>query len=534
MNIELRPYQIDGLNALWNYFQSGNVGNPLLCWPTGTGKSIAPAIFIREVLRLWPNQRFMLLTHVAELLKQNSSILKQVWEEAPLGLHSAGLKKRDTAQPIIYAGIQSAVRKGAPIFGWRDIVFIDEAHLISNDESSIYLNFLATMKLINPALKVIGMTATPYRMGSGMLTDQGSVFTDICHDLTSMENFNKLIADGYLSSLIPLRTRTELDVSDVGIQNGEFVKTQLQGAVDKQHITFKALQELCHAGQNRKSWLIFASGIEHAEHIAEQLGAFGIDCAPVHSKRPAEYNDAAIKAFKHNQLRAIVNYGKLTTGFDHPEIDLIGMIRPTLSVPLWVQMLGRGTRPAEGKENCLVLDFARNTPRLGPINDPVIPKMRKGEAGEMPVKICEACGAYNHTKVRFCANCGNEFSFQIKLVSKAGSEELIKAASSEPVPIVEQFNVLGSHYEKHPGKFEKPPTLKVTYYTSGLPFKEFVCLEHNGMAGKVARDWWRKRHKTEPPSTIDEALKFVSELRCPRFIRVHVNKKYPEILGVEF
>ena len=139
---------------------------------------------------------------------------------------------------------------------------------------------------------------------------------------------------------------------------------------------------------------------------------FGVDCAPVHSKRPADYNDAAIKAFKNNELKAIVNYGKLTTGFDHPQIDLIGMLRPTLSVPLWVQMLGRGTRPAEGKENCLVLDFARNTPRLGPINDPVIPKMRKGEAGEMPVKICEACGAYNHTKVRFVV------SVEANLISK--------------------------------------------------------------------------------------------------------------------
>jgi DNA repair protein RadD len=335
-----------------------------------------------------------------------------------------------------------------------------------------------------------------------------------------------------MAPLIPLRTKTELDVSDVSIQKGEFVATQLQGAVDKAHITYKALQELVHAGNNRKSWLIFASGIEHAEHIAEQLGAFGVDCAPVHSKRPSEYNDAAIRAFKSNSLRAIVNYGKLTTGFNHPEIDLIGMLRPTLSVPLWVQMLGRGTRPA--KKDCLVLDFARNTPRLGPINDPQIPKMKSGIPGEMPVKICENCGAYNHTKVRLCCNCGEEFSFQIKIVSRAGTEELIKAAVTEAIPIIEMFNVIGAHYEKHPAKFGKPPTLKATYYTTGLPFKEWVCLEHPGMAGKMARDWWRRRHREEPPATIDAALQKISELRCPRYIRVHVNKLHPEILAAEF
>jgi len=488
LNIELRPYQIDGLNALWNYFQEGNTGNPLLCWPTGVGKSLAPAMFIKEALRLWPQQRFMLLTHVSTLISQNANVLRQVWENAPLGIHSAGLKQRDTVQPIIYAGIQSAIRKGAPLFGSRDIIFIDEAHLISSDDTSMYQTFLAMMKLINPSLKIIGMTATPYRMGSGMLTDKGGIFTDICHDLTSLENFNKLIADGYLSPLIPQRTQIELDVSNISIQKGEFVATQLQGAVDKAEITFKALQELVHAGHDRKSWLIFASGIEHAEHIAEQLSAFGIDCAPVHSKRPDDYNDAAIKAFKSNELRAIVNYGKLTTGFDAPQIDLIGMLRPTLSVPLHVQMLGRGTRIADGKANCKVLDFARNVPRLGPINDVRIPKPKGNSPGEIPVKICEHCGTYNHISARICCNCSEQFSFQIKLVSKAGTDELIRNAATEPTPIIETFNVLNATYVKWEGKNGKPPTLKATYYTTGLAFNEWVCLEHSGMTNKIKRD----------------------------------------------
>jgi DNA repair protein RadD len=432
------------------------------------------------------------------------------------------------------------------------MIWIDEAHLVSQNENSQYLSFLAIMKLINPHVKIVGMSATLYRMGQGHLTDNG-LFTDVCYDLTSMEGFNKLLNEGYLCPLIPFTTKTRLDVSDVGIQNGEFVSTQLQGAVDKAEITFNALKEICHAGKDRKSWLIFSSGIDHAEHIAEQLGAFGVDCAPVHSKRPADYNEKALSAFRNYELKSIVSFSKITTGFDHPGVDLIGDLRPTISIPLHVQKYGRGMRPVYGeghdlssiegrlaaikngpKPNCVCLDFSRNTPRLGPVNDPRLPTKRGNKEGEVPIKICEMCGAYNHISARTCCNCAAEFSFAVKIVSKAGSDELIKAAASEPVPIIEQFNVLGSHYEKHPGKFDKPPTLKVTYYTTGLQFKEFVCLEHNGMAGKVARDWWRKRHKTEPPSTIDEALKFVSELRCPRFIRVHVNKKYPEILGVEF
>lgn len=237
-----------------------------------------------------------MITHVKELIAQNAEELYKLWPEAPIGIYSAGLKLKQTAQPIIFGGVQSMI-KHPDWFGHRDIAFVDEAHLVSDEESSQYQTFFAFMKLINPNLKIVGMSATLYRMGMGMITQNG-LFTDVVYDKTNLEGFNELLAQGYMAPLIPLRTKTELDVSDVSVAKGEFVSTQLQGAVDKAEITFSALKELVHAGQNRKSWLIFASGIEHAEHIAEQLGAFGVDCAPVHSKRPDDYNDAAIRAFK--------------------------------------------------------------------------------------------------------------------------------------------------------------------------------------------------------------------------------------------
>ncbi len=530
--MQLRYYQQEALDALYNYFITGQCGNPLIGLPTGTGKSVLPAAFIQGIMRRWPNQRFLMVTHVKELIQQNAEELLKVWATAPLGIYSAGLKQKDTAHSIVFGGIQSMI-KHPDWFGHRDIIFVDEAHLISGDDTARYQSFLAFMKLINPNVKVIGMSATLYRMGMGMITENG-IFTDVVYDKTNLEGFNELLAAGYMAPLIPLSTQTQLDVSNISVAQGEFVQTQLQGAVDKAPITFKALQELVHAGQNRRSWLIFASGIEHAEHIAEQLGAFGIDCAPVHSKRTADYNDSAIKAFKSNELRAIVNYGKLTTGFNHPQIDLIGDLRPTLSVPLHVQKYGRGTRTADGKNNCLVLDFARNTPRLGPINDPRIPNKKGNKEGDLPVKLCEACGAYNHISARFCCNCNEPFTFQVKIVAAPGTDEIIRSTVTEPMPIIEQFNVLTAVYAKHEGKFGKPPTLKATYFSGMTAFKEYVCLEHPGMAGKIARDWWRRRHKEEPPATVDEALGRISELRTPKTIRVHVNKKYPEILSADF
>ncbi|WP_214609012.1 hypothetical protein, partial [Mycobacterium tuberculosis] len=109
--------------------------------------------------------------------------------------------------------------------------------------------------------------------------------------------------------------------------------------------------------------------------------------------------------------------------------------------------------------------------------------------GEMPVKICESCGAYNHISARICCQCAEQFKFQQKLVSKSGTDELIRAAANEPLPQIETFNVLTAVYAKHNSKSGKD-TLKTTYYTTGLSFTEYVCLEHNGMAGKIARDWW--------------------------------------------
>lgn len=526
--MQLRPYQQDGLDAIWRYFQDGNTGNPLLAWPTGTGKSIVPAIFINSIMKLWPTQRFLLVTHVKELIAQNAEVLRNVWPEVPLGIYSAGLKQKEAALPVVYAGIQSA-KNNPHLFSHRDIIFIDEAHLINQDDASMYLSFLSTMKLINPALKIIGMTATPFRMGQGMITD-GGIFTDIVHDLCSMDNFNKLVSEGYLSPLVPLRTKIELDVSNVGMAKGEFIQSQLQHAVDVAKVTYDGLRELVEAGHNRRSWLLFASGIEHAEHIAEMLQSFGIDCAAVHSKNSMEFNDKAITAFKNYELRSIVNYGKLTTGFNHPGIDLIGMFRPTMSVPLWVQMLGRGTRPEKGKQNCLVLDYARNTPRLGPINDPMIPR-KKGEAqGEVPVKICDLCGVFNHIKNKTCTACGNEFQFEIKITKSAGHHELIKS----DLPIIETFNVDRVIYTKHQ-KLDKAPCLKVTYFTGIRSFNEWLFPQSmKGPGRHNFHTWWRQRTAVPPPATVDEALMYTNTIRVPLRIDVWVNKANPEIMKAEF
>lgn len=541
--IQARSYQVEAVSAIYTYF-GNNTGNPVVAMPTGTGKSVVIAMFLESVFKYYPNQRVMILTHVKELIQQNYEKLMSLWAFAPAGVYSAGLNRRDVHAPITFAGIGSVAKNWA-MFGHVDLVIIDEAHLVSPTEATMYQVFLAGLMSRNPNLKVIGLTATPWRLGHGKITDPvkndkgeevPGIFTDLCFDITGIEAFNRLIAEGYLAPLVPKSTATKLDVDGVHMRGGEFIQSELQTAVDKTDITIAAVKEAMELGYNRRSWLVFAAGVEHAIHTAEIMNDLGIPTVAIHSKMTDRERDDAIRKFKSGHYRAAVNNNVLTTGFDHPAIDLILCLRPTASAVLWVQMLGRGTRPCEGKENCLVLDFANNTRRLGPINDPVVPRRKGEKGGDAPVKECPVCSTWVHASLRWCnglmadgSACKHEFKFETKLKQGASTAELIKG----DMPVVEVFKVDHITFIEH-RKDGRPPMMKASYYCGYRVFEEFVCVEHTNYAGKKARDWWRARSDEPMPSTTAEALERADRVRTPTHLRVWINKKYPEILATCF
>lgn len=548
--MKLRDYQFAAVDSIFEYFARGGRGNPIVALPTGTGKSVVIAAFVRRAMELYPTTRVMKLTHVKELIQQNMEKLLAYWPTAPAGVYSAGLGRKDLGHPILFGGVGTVARGTPDMFGRIDLLLIDECHLVSPKESTMYQLVIKGLKEINPYLKVIGFTATHYRLGHGMLTEEGGLFTDVCFDMTRMEAFNWLLAEGYLARLVPKPTSVELDISGVHMHVGEYKQNELQAAVDKDEITYAAVQEMIAYGHDRAHWLLFASGIEHAVHVAAMLDSLGISATYVHSKMPDAQRDANIEGFKAGKFRAMVNNGILTTGFDFPAIDLIGMLRPTQSPSLWVQMLGRGTRPyyapgfdletTEGrlaaianspKQNCLVLDFAGNTRRLGPINDPVLPRRKGKGTGVAPVKVCEACGTYNHASVRFCEHCGAEFPKEVKIKQHASSDALI--ADGDDTPKTEVFKVDRVIYNEH-RKEGRPPTIQVSYFCGLRMFKEWVCLEHEGYASKKARDWWRERALDEPPETTAAALDALDTLRTPTHIRVWLKPKYDEVLAYDY
>jgi DNA repair protein RadD len=237
-----RYYQTDAVNAIWDYLIE-QTGNPLVALPTGTGKAYILSLFIELLLRQHPNARFLVLTHVKELIKQDYDTLKRIWPTAPAGIYSAGLDRKDVRFPIVFGGVASVVGN-VKEFGHRDIVIVDECHLISPKDGTMYSKIVTELTVINPSLRVVGLTATPYRLGQGLLTD-GGLFTDICYNKTNLQGFNELLDAGFLCKLIPRPTETELDVSNVGIDStGDYKKNELQAAVDKKDVTSAALKGL--------------------------------------------------------------------------------------------------------------------------------------------------------------------------------------------------------------------------------------------------------------------------------------------------
>jgi DNA repair protein RadD len=540
-----RDYQAWAVQQLWEYFRTKD-GNPVIAMPTGTGKSHVIADALHSFLSAYPMTRAMVLTHVKELISQNYSKFLACWPNAPAGIYSAGLKKKESHFPITFGGIASVAKK-AHEFGHIDILFVDECDLINPVDLTMYTKFITALKVVNPFIKVIGLTATPWRSGFGHITGEGGLFTDVAVDMTGVDAFNWFIQQGYLVPLVPRPTKMELNVDDVHMRGGDFIPGELQKAVDKQEITQKALREAMEIGHDRHKWLIFASGVEHARHIADELTMMGISCRAIYSGMDDSQRDQIISDYKAGRIKAISNNSILTTGFDDPEIDFIVMLRPTGSSRLWVQMLGRGTRPlfmpgfdlettegriasiaASQKQNTMVLDFAANIRKLGPINDPVIPGKKGSKAGPAPVKLCMSCNTYNHSSVRFCHFCGAEFTFAVKLNVEASTEQLIKA----DLPIVEDFKVDHITYTLHT-KVGSEPMLRVTYYCSIRNFTDYVCLQHpeGNYALLRAKKWWKERSPFDMPRTVDDALEKVQSLKSPTHLRIWINKKYPEIMG---
>lgn len=473
----LRDYQQRALDQLYDWMRA-NDGNPCLELPTGAGKSHVIAAFVKGAVTEWPETKVLMLTHVKELIEQNHAKMLEHWPDAPVGIYSASIGKKVLGQPITFAGIQS-IHKKADQVGHVDLCLIDECHLLSNEDAGTYRAFLSGLSAINPALRVIGLTATPYRLGQGMLTEgKAALFSDIIAPVTVEE----LVGRGFLAPLRSKETATKLDTTGVAKRGGEYVAGELERAVDTEDAVAAVVSEVLAKAEAYRSCLWFCAGVSHAQHVAEELARRGETSQVVTGATPKAERARILADYKAAKIRHLTNANVLTTGFDAPDTDCLVMLRPTMSAGLYVQMAGRGMRLKRHTDHCRVFDFAGVVAQHGPITCVEPPSKRKGATGEAPTKTCPACQEIVAASAKACP-CGHVFPVKEKEHDRRflHNDDIMGLAPIE-------MSVTGWQWRKHRSYTSGKDMLTVTYY-SGLTHSvtEYVCVTHDGETGQKAR-----------------------------------------------
>ena len=580
--MQLRDYQIASVEAVYDFIRN-KVGNPCVVLPTAAGKSPVMAQICKDSVNEWQG-RVLVLAHVKELLEQTAEKIRTLAPELEVGIYSAGLKRRDTIEPVIVAGIQSVHDKAAQL-GSFDLILIDEAHLIPDSEGGMYRSLIADMQEINDQVKIVGLTATPYRLTTGMLCGPDKILTEVCYEV----GVKQLINQGYLSKIVGKAAVAEISTEELKIVRGEFDAKQTEEKFTAEPVVSAAVSEILGATFDRKSVMLFCQGIGHAQRVAGELRdkiagleeeakkclaplpetfpltdatelAIAADwlqehehqympirmwlalgdrrVAEVYGDTPDDERAAIIADFRAGKIQYLVNVNVLTTGFDAPNVDCVCLLRATVSPGLFYQMVGRGFRLSPGKLNCLVLDFGGNIERHGPV-DCLKAKTKPGR-GEPEGKICPQCRVVASSSQTVCLECGYVWiSTRDENPPHDG-----RASSESPVsgePTIVEKEIRSTEYRLHRKKGagpDAPTTLRVTYQFSLTDFvSEWVCIEHSGFAGDKAQTWWHRRCRYEMPTTTAEALYMASCGWLAESTSVKVKKTpgkpFPEIVSYQ-
>lgn len=505
--MQLRDYQEEAVASVFSWFER-STGNPLVIAPTGAGKSVILAEFARRACQMFDGTRILIVTHVRELIAQNHAALCRLWPGAPAGIYSAGLGRRQSGRQIVVAGVQSIAKRTDEI-GFFDLVIVDEAHLIPRKSGTLYGKLFEGLRRTNLAIKIIGLTATPYRLDSGRLDrGEGAMFDGIAYDIP----IGMLVERGYLAPLVSKRPGTVLDLSGLHKRGGEFIDSEMTKRFNTDEITRSAVGEIVALGRDRRAWLTFCVSVDHALAVRDELRRHGITAETVTGKTASADRSRILDAYKAGHIRALTSVGVLTTGFDAPVTDLLAFLRPTASTGLYIQMAGRGMRTTPGKDNCLVLDFAGNVARHGPVDGITMPETKgKAGEGEAPTKFCPDCGSILWIAARECPDCGFEFPEPEPKIEHTASTEAVMILTAED----EWQEVRDFAVSLHKPRDGRTPSMVVEYLIGEKVVREWVCFDHGGRARQEAVYWWQRNASGAPPDSVAEALSRQSEILRP-------------------
>jgi DNA repair protein RadD len=389
---QLRPYQQEAVTATLKHFRKSR-DPAVIVLPTGAGKSLV----IAELARI-AKGRVLVLTHVKELVEQNHAKYESYQLKA--GVFSAGLQRKNDSEKVIFGSIQSVARADTDFFSDFSLLVIDECHRVSFEDTTQYQQVIQVLLKENPQLCILGLTATPYRLDSGWIyryhykgtlkTQDNLLFKKCIFELS----LHQMIESGYLTPPVQIDAPVaSYDFSSLTLppSRNSFSLSDIEEILkDQKRITPIIIQNIVELSKERKGAIIFTSSVRHAKEILGYLpeGRSGI----VIGDTPNEERDQIIECFKSQKIKYLVNVSVLTTGFDAPHVDLIAILRPTESVSLYQQIVGRGLRLYEGKKDCLILDYT------GVPHDIFSPQIsdRRPTKDSVPVEVfCPMCTHVN-------------------------------------------------------------------------------------------------------------------------------------------
>jgi DNA repair protein RadD len=501
----LRPYQKDAVSAALECLARGK--NPVISLPTGAGKSICLAALCKSL----PGRK-LIVTHRKELLTQNADELEG-FSPDDAGIYSAGLDSRETGNRIIFGGIQSVYRRMDELqaHGRFSYIISDECHAVSPQEAINESTMYAQVFSACPDARRIGLSATPYRLDGGPVWGEGRWFDELAIDISISS-----LTPEYLAPLRGILTAHDIDLNGVRKAAGEYILSDMSQIACDDSVVDGALDELCILAKNRHHWLVFCIDIAHTELVTRKLIERGISAGSIIGRTESDERGEVLSLFKAGELRTLVNCMVATTGFNIPSVDAVVMMRPSLSRSLVVQMIGRGSRKAAAKEDCVVIDFSGNIECHAPMDGALYDlekspdRQKKDEEDERKKK------AYAKRRQR-----------NIQHDKEASELDPFGMPSKRKTQRVVRVSYAVEPSRKYAGK----NNIVATYLLHGHPkwVKAWICLEYSGGARWHAEEYF-KRRGLKCPQTAAEGYEMLNQSPRPVSVVVDRSEKYPKII----
>jgi len=480
----------------------------------------------------YPEMKIMISAHRQELITQARDKLLAVWPEGirHLGLACAGVGSVRLDRSVTIGSVQTLDRRS--FNRMIDLLIIDEAHRVPAVETGgQYHSLIRGLQTFNPRLRVLGVTATPYRLSHGYIygkecrPGRSNIFPKLNYHIS----LDTLISGGFL---VPWRAKEGQnmtdDLSQIKLINGEYDTAGLNSLYLRGVHIRSAVEAYEKHGEGRDKVLVFAVSIEHAEKLAEAFQDAGHKAGAVHSRLTGWDRKNLLTSFDRGDLKILVNVGILTEGWDSPKVNMILMCRPTKAPALFVQMIGRGTRLYPGKTDLLILDLADNFKNHGDPSAPQVQIPAKSGGGDPPFKACPDCQTLLAVSSLTCPECGHKW--EVRLEEK-NLTDLVPVKSPPPGRSrVISYSVYGKISQR--GYYML--VLDVVCRPGGS-IKRWLDIE--GAAsyygqGRARNLWWQLSNRSKPPATVQEAITRANDLKMPEFVTIikdiHGYKKIKE------